>query len=63
MTTAADDDGLQDWVAEYDGEGREQMKKLIEFASAEPPQLLPPTVGSDKTDAEGRRPQCGDEVA
>jgi hypothetical protein len=23
MTTAADNDGLQDWVADYDGEGRE----------------------------------------
>jgi hypothetical protein len=28
MTTAADDDGLQDWAADYDGEGRERMKKI-----------------------------------
>ena len=63
MTTAADDDGLRDWAADSDGEGRERMKKSIEFALAEPPQLLASTVDSDKTDAEGHRPRCGDEAA
>jgi hypothetical protein len=28
MTTAADEDGLQDWAVDYDGEGRERMKKI-----------------------------------
>jgi hypothetical protein len=28
MTTAADADGLQDWAADYDGEGQERMKKI-----------------------------------
>jgi hypothetical protein len=28
MTTAADDNGLRDWAADYDGEGQEQMKKI-----------------------------------
>jgi hypothetical protein len=28
MTTAADDDGLRDWAADYDGEGQERMKKI-----------------------------------
>ncbi len=27
MTTAADDDGLQDWEADYDGEGRERVAR------------------------------------
>jgi hypothetical protein len=45
------------------GKDESGWKKLIEFASAEPPQLLASTVDSDKTDAEGRRPRCGDEAA
>jgi hypothetical protein len=28
MTTAANDDGLQDWAADYDGEGQKRMKKI-----------------------------------
>jgi hypothetical protein len=39
---AADDDGLQDWAAEYDGEGQERIKKSIEFALAESPQFPVP---------------------
>jgi hypothetical protein len=39
------------------------VKKSIEFASAEPPQLLAPTVDSDKTEALERRPWCWDEAA
>jgi hypothetical protein len=39
------------------------VKKLIEFASAEPPQLLAPTVDSDKTEAIEHRPWCWDEAA
>jgi hypothetical protein len=39
------------------------VKNLIEFASAEPPQLLAPIVDSDKTEALDRRPWCWDETA
>jgi hypothetical protein len=39
------------------------VKKSIEFALAEPPQLLAPTIDSDKTEALERRPWCWDVAA
>jgi hypothetical protein len=39
------------------------VKKSIEFASAEPPQLLSPAIDSDRTEASEHRPWCWDEAA
>jgi hypothetical protein len=74
MTATAEDDGggwrRRRMMMAYEigrrtmtGKDKSGWKKSIEFALAEPPQLLASTVDSDKTDAEGRFPRCGDEAA
>jgi hypothetical protein len=39
---AADDNGLQDWAADHDGEGRERMKKINIICFGKSPPITRP---------------------